>query len=295
MMKKRDWLSEEPVRLAGCVLGSLIYSCGVGLFTSPSGIYSSGFMGISQIIRTLLTEYAGLSFGNFDISGILYFCLNLPVLWLAYRNMSHLFFIKTLVCVAASTFILSLVQVSESLLAGDILGSSIIGGILSGLGIGTILYFGGSSGGMDIVSLYLAKKNQSVSVGRLGMTVNFVIYGICLLLFNVSVAIYSIIYATFSGVVVDRVHAQNINMQAMIITGTDGTAIEQAIMTRLRRGVTQWNGVGAYQGTDKTILYVILSKFEVGLLKQILKEIDPHAFVVFEQGVSVHGFYQKHL
>ncbi|MCI8402889.1 MAG: YitT family protein [Lachnospiraceae bacterium] len=295
MKKEKNLLTEEPVRLAACIVGSLIYACGVGLFTSPSGLYSGGFMGISQIIRTLLTDYAGISFGNFDIAGILYFFLNLPVLWLAYRSMSRIFFVKTLTCVAASTFFLSLVQVSESLLAGDVLGSAIIGGILTGLGIGLVLYFGGSSGGMDIVSLYLARKNQSVSVGRLGMTVNFVIYGICLLMFDVSVAIYSIIYATFSGVVVDRVHAQNINMQAMIITATDGLEIEREVMKRLSRGVTHWDGVGAYRETHKTVLFVILSKYEVGMLKQILKEYDPHAFMVIQQGVSIHGFYQKHL
>lgn len=295
MKEEKNLLKEEPVRLLACVIGSLIYACGIGLFTSPSGMYSGGFMGISQILRTVLTDYIGLSFGNFDIAGILYFFLNLPVLWLAYRNMSRSFFIKTLICVAASTFFLSLVQTPASLLEDDVLGSAIIGGILTGLGIGLILYFGGSSGGMDIVSLYLARKNQDISVGRLGMMVNFIIYGLCLLMFDVSVAIYSIIYATFSGVVVDRVHAQNINMQAMIITATDGMEIEQAVMKRLHRGVTHWDGVGAYQETHKTILYVILSKYETGMLKQILKEYDPKAFVVFQQGVNIHGFYQKHL
>ena len=93
MEEKKSILAEEPVRLLACVVGSLIYACGIGLFTSPSGIYSGGFMGISQIIRTLLTDYVGLSFGNFDIAGILYFFLNVPVLWLAYHNMSRTFFL----------------------------------------------------------------------------------------------------------------------------------------------------------------------------------------------------------
>ncbi len=295
MEEKKDFLKGEPFKLAACIVGSFVYSCGIGLFTTPSGLYSGSFMGMSQIIRTLLTDYIGLSFGDFDFAGILFFILNVPVLLLAFRTMSRPFFIKTLLSVGASTFFLSLFQVKESLLAGDILGSAIIGGILSGLGIGIILYFGGSSGGMDIVSLYLARRNQGVSVGRLGMLVNFVVYGICLLLFDVSVAIYSIIYAVFSGVVVDRVHAQNINMQAMIITATDGVEIEKAVMKRLHRGVTHWDGVGAYQETHKTVLYVILSKFEIGMLKQILREHDPKAFVVFQQGVHVHGLYEKHL
>lgn len=295
MEEKKSFLKGEPVKLAACIMGSLVYACGIGLFTTPSGLYSGSFMGMSQIIRTLLTDYVGLSFGDFDFAGILFFILNVPVLLLAFWTMSRPFFFKTLLSVGASTFFLSLFQVKESLLAGDILGSAIIGGILSGLGIGIILYFGGSSGGMDIVSLYLARKNQSVSVGRLGMLVNFVVYGICLLLFDVSVAIYSIIYAVFSGMVVDRVHAQNINMQAMIITATDGVEIEKAVMKRLHRGVTHWDGVGAYQETHKTVLYVILSKFEIGMLKQILKEYDPKAFVVFQQGVHVHGLYEKHL
>ncbi len=293
--EKKELLSSEASKLGVCLCGSLIYACGVGLFTAPSGIYSGGFVGISQVIRTLLARYAGLIFGDYDIAGILNFVLNIPVLWLAFRHMSHHFFVKTLTCVVAISFFLSLIQQPVSMLEGDVLGSAIIGGILTGLGVGLILYSGGSSGGVDIIGLYLMRKKPDISVGRLGMMVNFVVYGLCLVLFDVSVAIYSIIFATFYGVVVDRVHAQNINMQAMIITQTDGSAISHAVMQQLSRGVTSWHGVGAYAESEKTILFVILSKYEAGHLKQILKELDPHAFVVFQQGVSVHGFYQKHL
>jgi len=294
-MDKKNFLEEEPVRYLTCIVGSLVYACGIGLFVSPSGVYSSGFMGISQLIRTLLTDYAHLSFGSFDVAGIIYFVLNVPLLLLAYRTMSRNFFCKTLLSVGASTFFLSLVQASEPLLRGDILGSVIIGGILTGTGVGMILYAGGSSGGTDIIGLYLAHKEKDIQVGRLGMMVNFFVYAVCLVLFDVSVALYSIIYAMFHGVMIDRTHAQNINTQALIITATDGVAIEQAVMTKLHRGVTRWDGIGAYQDTHKTVLYVILSKYEARRLKQALKEIDPQAFVVFQQGVSVHGFYQKHL
>ncbi len=294
-MREEKLLSSEPARLVVCLAGSLIYACGVGLFTAPSGIYSGGFVGISQVIRTLLSRYAGITFHNFDIAGVLNFVLNIPVLWLAFRHMSRPFFVKTLTCVGAISFFLSLIQQPVSMLEGDVLGSAIIGGILTGLGVGLILYSGGSSGGVDIIGLYLMRKKPDISVGRLGMLVNFTVYGICLVLFDVSVAIYSIIFTTFNGVVVDRVHAQNINTQAMIITQTDGAAISQAVMKQLHRGVTSWKGTGAYEDSQKTILFVILSKYEAGHLKQILNELDPHAFVVFQQGVSVHGFYQKHL
>ncbi len=294
-MDNKESRLKEPMRFLACIGGCLIYSCGVSLFVSPSGFYSGGFVGISQVLYTLLTRFTSLDFGSYNVTGIIYFLMNIPVLLLAFRQMNLLFFLKTILCVACNTVFLSVIQVSEAVLAGDALGCAIIGGILGGLGIGIILYNGGSAGGTDVIGVYLTMKRSDMSVGRLSMTVNCLIYAVCIILFDVSVAIYSIIYAVFSGIVVDQVHAQNINMQAMIITGTDGEEIEERVMKSLRRGITRWNGTGAYAESQKTILYVVLSKYEAETLKQIVDEVDPDAFVTFEQGVSIHGRYAKHL
>ncbi len=294
-MEKHSLRDSEPVRYLGCIAGCLLYAGGSGRFSAPRGIYRSGFTGVSQIIRTLLVTKAGLSFGSIDIAGILYFVMNLPVLVLAFRSMGRRFFLKTLVCVVASSFFLSVIKLPSSLLGDDVLASILIGGVLVGFGTGIVLSNGGSLGGLDIIALWLTKRKSNLSVGQTERVINLVIYAVCLILFDIRIALYSVIFSLINSMTVDRMHSQNINMQAIIITATDGEEIEQAVMKGLSRGVTRWEGQGAWADQKKTILYVILSKYEPRALRQIIRLVDPDAFVTFTQGVSIQGYYQKHL
>lgn len=105
--------------------------------------------------------------------------------------------------------------------------------------------------------------------------------------------IYSLIFATVYALIVDKVHIQNINTSVMIFTKKTG--ISQAIMEQTGRGVTNWDGEGAYTHQTSYILLVMISKYEVAQIKRIVHSIDPHAFMIFTEGCSVDGNFEKRL
>ncbi len=276
-----------------CVLGSSLYALGVNLFIVPSGLYSGGVMGICQVIRTLLVQVGGMDFGNFDIAGLIYYLINIPLFVLAFTRMGGKFFAKTVVSVTAMTAALTLIPTVR--IVEDAMASCAVGGIISGFGVGIILRMGGSGGGMEIVGMMLTKWRRDFSVGKVNMFVNLVLYGICLFLFDVEVVVYSIIYAAAYSLAMDKVHVQNINVEATIITKTDTKALEQEIFEELYRGITKWTSMGAYTHDESHILYVLLSKYEVSRLKTMVRKHDPNAFIVVNEGVSVHGNFLKKL
>ena len=103
-------------------------------------------------------------------------------------------------------------------------------------------------------------------------------------------------FTAFSSFSADRIYTQNISSHILIITKLpDTTPLEVEIMGRLNRGVTKWKATGAYTGDDETILMVLTSKYEVNRLRNIVHRLDPHAFIVADEGVNVDGHFLKKL
>ena len=279
-------------RLGVALLGTLILSAAVNLLIVPQNLYTSGILGMCQVIRTLL-EWAGLKM-EFDISGILYLIINIPLVALAWKSMGRKFVIRMMICIAANSLFLSVIPVPEAPIVEDELTSCLLGGILSGFGGGLVLTCGGSTGGLDTVGLYLSKKGKG-TVGRLAIVFNAVLYIICAILFSLPVALYSAIYSVFSSLFVDRLHQQNIAVQVLIFTKDKGEELRQFIMTELERGVTYWNGSGGYTEQPMQVLCVCLDKYEVVSLRQTIQEVDPTAFVMINEGVHTGGNFERHL
>lgn len=289
-------IRKELSRTFGAIVGTFIYAVGINLFIVPVGIYSGGIMGLCQFIRTLLTQYLHFDFGTYDIAGIVYYLVNIPLFILAYRTMGKMFFIKTMICMATMTIFLTLIPIpTHLLLTNDTLTSCLIGGIISGVGCGVTLMMGGSGGGLDIISIYCIKRKGNFSVGKISLIVNFILYGICLLLFDLSIVIYSIIAAAVTSIAMDKIHSQNINVEVIIITRKDLRQFQSEVMSQLGRGITKWNTTGAYTQEGSEILYIILSKYEVHQLKRMVHKYDPDAFFVVKEGVMVDGNYLKKL
>ena len=249
------------------IIGAFLFCLGVNLFISPLGLYNGGVVGISQIIRTIIVDYFP-SVKNFEIAGIINFIINIPLLLIAYKSISKKFFIRTVVSVISQTIFFTVITIPSTAIIDDPLAACLIGGIITGAGIGITLKAGGSGGGIDILGVYFTKKYKNFSVGKLGIIINAIIYGICAILFELPTAIYSVIYTTFFSMIVDKIHYQNINTTAMIFTKMEN--IECGIMKEMGRGVTCWNGQGAYTGEESKILVTVISKYEINQLKRIV-------------------------
>lgn len=292
-MKDQE-LKKKVIQMSWAISGSFLFAVGVNLIITPLGLYNGGFMGTAQLIRTFLVEFLNLSFlGSFDLAGIIYFFINLPLLYLAWREMGRGFFIRTLITVVIQTAFLTFIPVPRVPIIEDYLTACIIGGIIAGTGTGMVLRGGSSGGGQDIVGIVCSKKFPGFSVGKISIMMNIVVYGICAMLFDIEIVIYSLIYATLLAIACDRIHIQNINMSVMIFTKKMG--ISQAIMDATGRGVTNWDGQGAYTKETSYILFVMISKYEVNQIKQIVHGIDPNAFMIFNEGSSVVGNFEKRL
>ena len=283
------------LRMLACILGEWIAAFSLNYFIVPLGLYSGGGIGVCQLIRTLLQTWAGLSFDGYDIAGILYFLINIPILLYARRILGQKFVLKTVICTVAFSLFYSVIPTPSAMLVNDTLTACLLGGILSGIGSGLVLTCGGSGGGLDVIGLCLSKRGSRFTEGRFFMTFNAFLYAICLILFRPEVAIYSVIYNFAAAMVVDKAHQQNISVQALIFTRAGEQELGRAIMDQMGRGVTWWEGVGAYTGENVHILCVCLSKYEIEELFHTVHAMDPHAFITLQEGVRIDGNFQKKL
>ena len=290
---KKDVLVYEGKRSLISIFGAFLYAAGINLFVVPAGLYTGGVMGVCQVIRTILAEFFHLDFGNLDIAGIIYYIINVPIFIIAFTRLGRKFFAKTLITVTAITVFMSVIP--PVVIVEDVMAACIVGGIVSGAGVGILLRMGSSGGGMDVVGVLLTKWKRDFSVGKVNLLVNLVLYGTCLFLFDVEVVVYSIIYAAVYSVAMDKMHTQNINVEVNVITKADTTALEKEVFQELGRGITKWSALGAYTYDRSHVLYIMLSKYEVNQLKTIIHKYDPNAFNVVNEGVSVDGNYLKKL
>lgn len=289
-LKRKEQWREMIWSTAGCFL----FAFGVNVIITPLGLYNGGFMGIAQLIRTVLFQVFDFSFlQQIDIAGIIYYIINIPIFYWAFREMGKGFLVRSLVSVTIQTAFMTFIPVPVEPIFGDRLMACIIGGLVVGTGVGMILRGRSSGGGQDIIGVIFAKKYPGFSVGKIAIMMNVCVYAICLWMFDLEVVVYSLIYTTVLAMACDRVHVQNINMSVMIFTKQKG--IEQIVLQEMGRGVTKWEGVGAYTNETSHILYIMISKYEVEQLKEIVHRVDPHAFIIFNEGSMVVGNFEKRL
>ena len=283
----------DVFRCAGIVAGALLYSLGLNLFVVPAGLYTGGIMGFAQLLRTLIVHLTGLEM-KFDIAGVINYAINLPILCIAWRRVDHRAVFKTLLSVTSTTIFLSLVPRMD-ILGGDKLAECLIGGMLCGCGIGVTLWMGGTSGGMDVIGMMLLKKGSHTSIGHVNLIWNLALYAICAAAFNLSTAIYSILFSFVSTTAMDKLHMQNINVEVTVVTKVLSPEMEREILVDLHRGITRYEGIGEYTGQPVHIFYILVNKYEIGQLRAIVLKHDPHAFIVAKDGAVVYGNYKKKL
>lgn len=280
------------ISMCGAIFGVFLFAFAYRVIIVPLHLYSGGFSGVAQIIQILLRDLFHIRLpSDFDFTGIFLSALNIPLFILAYRSISRQFFIMTLITVFIQSFFMSVIPAPREPIIHDILTSCIIGGIISGLGVGITLKSGSSGGGTDIVGIYCAKKFPDFSVGKITILINGFIYIFSAFRNNLETAVYSAIFSIVAGVVMDKIHYQNIKTSALVITKNPN--IGDCIIYNLNRGVTTWSGFGGYTKEPTYIHMTVISKNEVQLLKQLVENIDSNAFITFNDRLDVIGNFEK--
>ncbi|MBQ4177267.1 MAG: YitT family protein [Lachnospiraceae bacterium] len=287
--------AEEKLRIPLILLGGVIYSIGVNLFLRPLHLYSGGIMGFSQLVTTLLKN-AGILSAKVDLAGVLNYLLNLPGLILAVRTMRKRFALKTILSLSITTFLLTLIPIPVIPIMEEKVANCVVAGILAGIGSGLILRAGASGGGMDLIGMIVVQKFGHFSVGTVNVAANVILYSICLIIFDVPTAIYSMINSVIQSTACDRVHTQNINVEVKVITKLKDTGpLEIAIMGSTGRGLTRLSATGRYSEEDESVFIMVISKYEIPKLLAVIREHDPSAFILLDENIRVEGHFIRKL
>ena len=268
-----DWIKKYLV----LIIGSLIYSAGLEIFLVPNNIIDGGVVGIS-IMASYLT---GIPFGIYML------VLNLPFLYLGYKQIGKTFAISTIISIIAlsifSEFLEPVPRITE-----DYFLAAIFGGIIAGAGVGLVIRQGGSLDGTEITAIILDRKT-SFSVGEVVMFFNLFILGAAGFVFGWDKAMYSLVAYFIISKMIDVVLKGLDESYAVMIVSDEYEEIADALMHRLGRGVTYLHGQGAYTGDDKQVLYCVVTRLEVVKLKEIALEKDETAFVTINPVHDIVG------
>lgn len=290
-MSKIKLYGKKIKRFMIALFGCFIYAVGMNLFIIPENTFSGGLVGLSQLIGLFANKAFGITI---NLAGIVYYIINIPIAIWAYKSIGRKFILKTIACITALSLFMSLLPIPATpILGDDILASCVIGGIITGVGIGLSLRYGSSMGGLDIVGLILTAQKKSSSIGTLYLVVNAILYSICFFTYDVKTVIYSMIVAAVASFAMDKVHFQNINVEVKVITKNLDKTMQDEIMGDMYRGITRLDCKGAYTEDDEYIFYILMSKHEVPQLREIVHKYDPNAWIVVNEKVSVYGAFVK--
>lgn len=274
-VSKKSQIMKIFTNIAFLTLGAVITGFALETFLVPNNIIDGGIIGISMIVSHISKMNLG----------ILVLILNAPFILLALQKMGKKFVFQTAyanIILALSINFFHHYKVTE-----DVLLATVFGGIILGVGVGLILKNEGSLDGTEILSLLVSKK-FGCSVGEFIMGLNLFIYMVAGKVFGWESAMYSIMTYFIASKVIDVVMEGLNSSKSVRIISDDSCAIGQALIEKLDISVTYLQGIGGYTGQDKDIIYCVISRLELPKMLEIIKDIDPKAFVSV---VDVHEVY----
>ena len=265
------------LRLVLVVIGALIFAVGLELFLVPNQVMDGGIVGIS----IMASHVFGIP------SGVFIFILNIPFLYLGYKQIGRTFAITTAVGITVLSVATIYLHHFEPF-TNDVLLATVFGGIILGVGVGLVIRFGGSLDGTEILAILFTKR-LPFSVGEIIMFINLLIFTAAGFVFTWEQAMYSVIAYYIAAKVIDIVVEGLDESKSIHIISDHADIIGQAIMDRLGRGVTFLNGQGAYTGDDKKVIFTVVTRIEESKLKSLVQELDPNAFMSISNAAEVSG------
>ncbi|TFB22045.1 YitT family protein [Filobacillus milosensis] len=275
----------EVKRFIIVVVGAIFNAFALNFFLIEANVYASGFTGVAQMTSSIFQDFLEIDLST----GILLFLLNIPVAILGWFKVGKGFTVYSAISVAVTTFFLETIPLMN--LADDILLNAAFGGILAGVGVGITLKWGASTGGMDIIAMVLSRLKDR-PIGIYFLVLNSVIIFLAGWLYEPEKALYTLVTLYVTTRVIDAIHTRHEKLTAMIIT-TKGNALTKAIHSRMVRGITSVPAKGAFSNEPREMLMIVITRYELYDLQQIVKDVDPNAFTNIVQTTGIFGFFRK--
>lgn len=247
------------------------------LFLVPNAVLDGGITGISIIISKLT---------SLPLGALLFF-INVPFLFIGFKQIGKTFFFSTLYGIAIMSMTTALLLHQEPFTTDRLL-AVLFGGLLLGIGVGLVLRFGGALDGTEIVAVLVSNKFR-IPVGQTIMFINIFIFVTAGFVFGWDAAMYSVFTYYIAFKVIDVVVEGLDESKSVTIISNQYEEISQAIMDRLGRNTTFIYAKGGFSKEDTKMIFCVVSRLELAKLKVIVQEIDEKAFITIEHVADVLG------
>lgn len=280
-LRKKSRLADVILMILGTGLMGLAIKC----IYDPIGMVTGGFSGLAIIVKNI-TAAAGMKEG-IPLS-VTSFVLNIPVFLIAFRVKGKQFAGKSFFAMTLLSVWLA-VWPEWDLVFGDYVIACIFGGGISGIGLGFILMARGTTGGTDMVAALVQTKLRHYSIVQIMQVMDAVIVLVGLYLFGLKSALYAIIAIIVTTKVSDVILEGAQSSRAVYILSDKTDEIADRIMKMMERGVTGLNAKGMYTDQKKCMLFCVVSKKEIAVLKDFVMDVDPAAFLIVCDAREVWG------
>lgn len=278
-VKKTPWLY-ETIRYFLIIVGAGIAAFAVENILVPNSILDGGVTGISIILNLLFKWRLSLCI----------IIINIPFLYVGFKNLGAKFLIKTIFSIAVFSLFLEFFHNYDSL-TDNIYLATVYGSVILGLGVGIVIRFGGCLDGTESLGIVIS-KNTSLSVGQFVLFCNVIIFTIAGIFFGIDRALFSLLAYFITSKIVDEVSEGLEKGKAAMIITQDGKKMAEHIYNKIGRTVTILKGNGLISG-EKAVLYCVITRIEVHELKRIVEEEDGSAFVTISDVSEIIGQHIK--
>ena len=264
---------------AAVIAGAVLFSASMNMFLLPAGIVVGGMTGIATIINM----FFGVPVG------VMIIILNIPLILLNTRYFGKKFFVRTMVGIAATSVATDFITVFPVTVTDPLL-CSLLGGVTMGVSLGILLARGYTTGGTYLVACLLKRKFRKLPTGTLIMASDLVVVGVsAILLRSFDGLLYSVISIFTMGKLADLMLDGSQHAELALIISKKPEETAKRISEKLDRGATLLDGKGSYTGEEKRVVMSVVGRRELFLLKEVVSEVDPDAFVIVCQAAEVLG------
>ena len=266
-------------------VGAIIYAVGVAFFLNPHGIAPGGLTGISVMINHFFPQIN---------TGILVLLLNVPLMIAGLIRFGKDFLVSTIWSTVASSLLISgmedIIRNYQLLLTQDKFLSALAGGALMGVGMGIIFRKGGTTGGSDIVVKFLRQKYRHLKTGVLFIIIDSTIVAASAVVYkDIDMGLLAGITVAVSSYVFNNVLYGGDSARLTFIISDRPEQIVSRLLDELSIGASYVNGSGAFTGTEKRIIMCAAKNRTFPLVKQIVHEEDPRAFLIVSSANEIYG------
>ena len=278
---KSAW-GERLTDLAFFLAGSLLYGVSVNMFTAPNHIAPGGLTGLSTLVNYL--------FGT--PIGTVIFLMNIPLFVWAVSSVGYKLVVKTVAATLLSSAAIDLMSLVIRPYLGNEILAAVFGGVAEGFALSLIFMRGGTTGGTDLIARLLGRHFRHISMAKLMMCIDILIVALSGIVYrSLESAMYALIVIFVATKLIDTVlYGTDVGTGKMLYIISDRNGeIARQILGDLDRGVTFLKSRGGYSGREGELLLCAVRRYEVCKVGDIVRSIDPNAFVIVGDAGEISG------